>query len=78
MRLDIESLRALKTVADAGGVTRAAERLHLTQSAVSHKIKRLEDRIGRPLFRRRDGGLGPTEDGIQLLRYAEPGVKANR
>ncbi len=71
MRLDIESLRALKTVADAGGVTRAAERLHLTQSAVSHKIKRLEDRIGRPLFRRRDGGLGPTEDGIQLLRYAE-------
>ena len=71
MRLDIESLRAVKTVADAGGVTRAAERLHLTQSAVSHKIKRLEDRIGRPLFRRYDGGWGPTEDGVQLLRYAE-------
>lgn len=71
MRLDIESLRALKAVAEAGGVTRAAGRLHLTQSAVSHKIKRLEDRIGRRLFRRGDGGLAPTEDGVQLLRYAE-------
>ena len=71
MRLDIESLRAVKTVADSGGVTRAAARLHLTQSAVSHKIKRLEDRIGRPLFRRAEGGWGPTEDGARLLRYAE-------
>ncbi len=71
MRLDIESLRAVKTVAEAGGVTRAAARLHLTQSAVSHKIKRLEDRIGRPLFRRAEGGWGPTEDGARLLRYAE-------
>lgn len=71
MRLDIESLRALKTVVEAGGVTRAAGRLHLTQSAVSHKIKRLEDRIGRCLFRRGDGGPVLTEDGVQLLRYAE-------
>ena len=71
MRLDIESLRALKTVAEVGGVTRAAERLRLTQSAVSHKIKRLEERVGRPLFRRADKGVRPTADGAELLAYAD-------
>ena len=60
MRLDIESLRALKTVAEAGGVTRVAERLRLTRSAVSHKIKRLRERVDRPLFRRTENGLRPT------------------
>lgn len=71
IRLDIESLRALKTVAELGGVTRAAASLALTQSAVSHKIKRLEDRVGRPLFRRAGGGVAPTADGAELLRYAD-------
>jgi len=71
IRLDIESLRALKAVASTGSVTRAAVKLNLTQSAVSHKIKRLEERIGRPVFARSDGSLGVTEDGAHLLNYAE-------
>lgn len=71
VRLDIESLRAMKAVAAAGSVTRAAAKLNLTQSAVSHKIKRLEERIGRPIFARSDGSLGVTEDGAHLLNYAE-------
>jgi DNA-binding transcriptional LysR family regulator len=71
LRLDIESLRAVRAVAATGNVTRAAVRLNLTQSAVSHKIKRLEERIGRPIFTRTDGSLGPTEDGERLLNYAE-------
>lgn len=71
IRLDIESLRALKAVAATGSVTRAAVKLNLTQSAVSHKIKRLEERIGRPVFLRSEGGLGVTEDGAHLLNYAE-------
>src|SRR6185369_1801709 len=62
---------AFKTVIDAGGVTRAAQRLHLSQSAVSHKIARLEERIGRPLLHKMDSGIGPTEDGRDLLAYAE-------
>ena len=70
-RLDIESLRAMKAVASTGSVTRAAVKLNLTQSAVSHKIKRLEERIGRPVFVRTDGSLGVTEDGARLLNYAE-------
>ena len=71
IRLDIESLRALKAVAASGSVTRAAVKLNLTQSAVSHKIKRLEERIGRPVFLRSDGSLAVTEDGAHLLNYAE-------
>ena len=71
IRLDIESLRALKAVAATGSVTRAAVKLNLTQSAVSHKIKRLEERIGRPVFLRSEGSLGVTEDGAHLLNYAD-------
>ena len=71
MRLNIESLRALRLITETGGVTRAAEALNLSQSAVSHKIKRLEDRVGRPLFLRRDGQLDLTEEGKSLYGYAK-------
>lgn len=71
MRLDIDSLRTFKTVVELGGITRAAQQLHLTQSAVSHKLARLEDRIGRPLLSKGTGGILPTQDGRNLLSYAE-------
>lgn len=71
MRLDVESLRAFRLIAENGGVSRAAETLSLSQSAVSHKIKRLESRVGRPLFLRRDGQLNLTEDGKNLFFYAK-------
>lgn len=71
IRLELESLRAFKTVAQAGGMTQAAQRLNLTQSAVSHKMKRLEAKVGAVLFQRKGGGMVPTEDGRYLLRYAE-------
>lgn len=69
-RLDVEALRALCTVADQGGVTRAAEVLSLSQSAISHKIKRLEANIGCQLLTRRAGAPLLTDDGEQLLTYA--------
>ncbi|MEM9635984.1 MAG: LysR family transcriptional regulator [Pseudomonadota bacterium] len=69
-RLDIEALRALCTVADQGGITRAAEVLSLSQSAVSHKIKRLEASIGCQLLTRRAGAPLLSDDGLQLLTYA--------
>ncbi|MDY0883395.1 LysR family transcriptional regulator [Dongia soli] len=71
MRLDIDSLRTFKTVVELGGITRAAQKLNLTQSAVSHKLARLEERIGRPLLIKGSGGLGPTADGRNLLSYAD-------
>lgn len=67
MQLDIESLRVLLTVLDAGGMTRAAERLHMGQSAVSRKVSRLEERVGQSLLIRDGHTLRPTRAGRALL-----------
>ncbi|MEJ1991196.1 MAG: LysR family transcriptional regulator [Maritimibacter sp.] len=68
--LDITALRAFATVAEVGGVTRAAGLLHLTQSAVSMQVKRLEETLGKSLFERQGRGVVLTTDGEQLLSYA--------
>ncbi len=50
VRLDIDSLRTLRAIVESGSFTGASARLHLTQSAVSWKIKRLEERLGHALL----------------------------
>lgn len=70
MNLDVPSLRTFLTVLDVGGMTRAAEVLGLSQSAVSWKIKRLEERVGRPLLVRDGHTLRPSQDGELLLDHA--------
>ncbi len=71
MQLDVESLRTFMTVLELGTMTRAAEKLNLSQSAVSWKIKRLEERVGRSLLLRNGRTLTPTRDGRELLDYAQ-------
>jgi len=68
--LDMTALRAFATVAEVGSVTRAAGLLHLTQSAVSMQLKRLEEALGRALFSRSGRGIVLTADGEQLFGYA--------
>jgi DNA-binding transcriptional LysR family regulator len=68
---DTGLLQAFIAVHQANGFTRAAEQLHLTQSAVSHQIRRLEELVGRPLFRRTTRRLSLTADGEDFLRHAE-------
>src|SRR5215471_11248230 len=68
--LDLELLRSFVSVVDAGGFTRAGERVHRTQSTVSQQIKRLEESFGRPLLRRNGKRIAPTEEGERLLSYA--------
>lgn len=68
--LDIELLRSFVSVVDAGGFTRAGERVHRTQSTVSQQIKRLEESVGRPLLVRNGKQATPTEEGERLLTYA--------
>lgn len=70
MDFDPTLLRAFVAVKETGGFTRAAQRLHLTQSAVSHQIRKLEDQIGRPLFFRTTRSLTLTEDGENFLPHA--------
>ncbi|MER8420689.1 LysR family transcriptional regulator [Mesorhizobium sp. M1329] len=69
-RLDIDALRALRAIKMHGGVTRAADALGLSQSAVSHKIRRMETSLGCDLLDRRPGGGTFTADGDALLAYA--------
>ncbi len=67
LTLDVESLRTFLAVLDHGGMTNAARRLGMSQSAVSWKIKRFEARIGRPLLIRDGHEFRPTRDGRMLL-----------
>jgi len=67
--LDITALRAFVTVAECGGVTKAASMLHLTQSAVSMQLKRLEEALDQTLYSRVGRNLVLTSHGEQLLGY---------
>ena len=75
--LDIAALRSFVTVAELGGVTRAAERLNLTQSAVSMQLKRLEAALDQQLVAREGRGIGLTREGEQLLGYGRRMVRLN-
>jgi DNA-binding transcriptional LysR family regulator len=68
--LDLELLRSFVSVVEAGGFTRAGERVHRTQSTVSQQIKRLEEDVGQPLLNRSGKDVTPTEAGERLLSYA--------
>lgn len=68
--LDMTSLRSFVAIAEAGGVTRAAGFLNLTQSAVSMQIKRLEEVLGVALLDRSGRQVALTAPGEQLLGYA--------
>src|SRR5258705_8731182 len=68
--LDLDLLRSFVSVVDAGGFTRAGERVHRTQSTVSQQIKRLEEDVGQPLLVRSGKDVTPTEAGERLLSYA--------
>ncbi|MGD1172663.1 LysR family transcriptional regulator [Mycobacterium seoulense] len=68
--LDIAPLRSLVAVADCGGFHRAAAALHLSQSAVSQHLRRVEAVVGEPLIQRSGRGIVFTEIGLKALRHA--------
>ncbi|WP_315702791.1 MULTISPECIES: LysR family transcriptional regulator [unclassified Bradyrhizobium] len=68
--LDLDLLRSFVSVVEAGGFTRASERVHRTQSTVSQQIKRLEEDLGQILLNRNGKDVTPTEAGERLLSYA--------
>lgn len=76
-QMDLTALRSFVAVADAGGVTRAAGFLNLTQSAVSMQLKRLEDALGIDLMDRAGRGVALTAAGEQLLGYARRMLNLN-
>jgi LysR family transcriptional regulator for metE and metH len=71
MHIEFRHLRTIKAIHEEGGLARAAERLHITQSALSHQIKGLEDQAGVELFVRRSRPMRLSSAGMKLLRLAE-------
>jgi len=74
--MELYQLRTFAAVAEEGHLTRAAEKLHLSQPAVSAQIKALEDELGVTLFERGSGGMTLTPAGRHLLPEAEKTVQA--
>src|SRR5712672_4092156 len=75
--IDIDQLRTFIAIAETGSFTKAAEIVHKTQSAVSMQMKRLEERLDRPIFARDGRASKLTEDGERLLDYARRIVRLN-
>lgn len=75
--LDLTALRSFVSVAETGGVTKAAGMLNLTQSAVSMQLKRLEENLGLALLDRTGRGVALTATGDQLLSYARKMLSLN-
>jgi LysR family transcriptional regulator for metE and metH len=70
MDLEVRHLQLVAAVADVGSLTRAGDRLHLTQSALSHQLRDIEARLGAPLFLRVGKRLVLTPAGERLLASA--------
>ena len=71
INIDLNLLRVFDTLYELSSVTRAADRMGLTQSAVSHALGRLRQAVGDPLFVRRSGGLQPTARAVEIA----PGIR---
>ena len=69
--LEIRHLKTLHALREADSLVDAADRLHLTQSALSHQFKELEERMGMPLFVRKTKPVRFTSAGLRLLQLAD-------
>src|SRR3954466_4462489 len=76
--MEIHQLKTFVVVAREGSITRASERLHLSQPAVSAHIKAIEDTLGVALFERTARGMTLTADGERLLAKAEHTLAAHQ
>jgi DNA-binding transcriptional LysR family regulator len=75
--LDLDQLQTFVAISDTGSFTRAADEVFKTQSAVSMQMRRLEEKIGRPLFEKEGRMNRLTDDGERLLAYARRMLRLN-
>jgi DNA-binding transcriptional LysR family regulator len=77
INFDTQLLRSLVTIIDAGSFVAASERLNMTQPAMSQQMRKLEDLIGQPLFRKNGRKLAATSAGERLAKYAHRIIELN-
>ena len=75
MVLEIKHLRLVRAIADHGGLTRAGTFLHLSQSALSHQLRDLEDALGLKLFERAGKRMVITHAGTRILEHARKALE---
>ena len=73
--VELNQLRYVVEVSANGHIGRAAERLHVSQPAVSYAVKRLETELGVRLFDRHPGGVTPTEVGLEVVAQAGAAIR---
>ncbi|QOL80861.1 LysR family transcriptional regulator [Pseudooceanicola spongiae] len=71
MHIELRHLRTIRAIHEAGGLAKAADLLRITQSALSHQIKGLEEQVGMELFGRRTKPMRLSAAGLRLLRVAD-------
>jgi LysR family transcriptional regulator for metE and metH len=72
LTVEVRDLELVEALASCGGLARAAERLHVSASALSHQLRQLEERLGVALFVRTPRHMTPTSAGERLLRAVIP------
>src|SRR5215471_9012903 len=78
MELELRHLKLVEAIAAEGTMTRAAARLYITQSALSHQLAGLEETLGVTLFQRMPRGMVLTRPGEKLLECARSVLRAVR
>ncbi|WP_449397753.1 LysR family transcriptional regulator [Chryseobacterium wanjuense] len=69
--MEIRHLKLIKAIVEEGGITKASDKLHLTQSALSHQLKEAEQKLGTDIFTRNNKKLILTEAGEKALPYSK-------
>ena len=69
--MNIVSLRTFLAIVETGSLVRASEKMNVTQSTVTARLRTLEEEVGQSLLRRNKSGATLTPAGTKLLRYAE-------
>ena len=69
--MNLTTLQTFLAILDTGSLVRAAEKLNVTQSTVTARLKTLEEELGQPLILRQKSGATLTPAGLRLKRYAE-------